>query len=484
MSSTCDIFPAFEEYLQPARFKVAYGGRGSGKTRTITTILLNNVMCSGWRLVCMREFMKSLDDSVYQEFVDEIDRRELNKFFKIINNEISCPYSGGVIKFDGLHRNQQKIKGYAGFDAVWVEEAAAVTETSWKFLIPTLRKPGSEIWVSYNPESPLDDTHKRFVTERMYPDYKNGRRYCIVKKINYTENPRFPQELRDDAELMKEQDPDLFDHVYGGEPVANSDLSIIPPKWIAATIDLHKKLNIEPSGGKITGFDVADEGKDFNAECNIHGWVVQRMREWKDTDPNSAANSVWDSSVEFGSEEIVFDSIGVGAGAKGELRQRVASMEYSSRIPPTITAFAASAKVVQPESPFDEGHNVTTISGLKQTPLRTNGDMFCNLKAQAYWSFRVRCYNAWKAINGKDYDVDMLISFDSDTIPEKALNKMKAEASQPRREYLSGKLRVEPKDKMAKRGVASPNLVECVIMAMSPREGLPSSMSLMFSSRR
>ena len=480
MSNVTEIFPAFEEYLQPARFKVAYGGRGSAKTRTFCTILLNNVLYHGWRLVCFREIMKSLDDSVYQEFVDEIDRRELHRFFKIINNQIECTYSGGIIKFEGLYRNQQKVKGYAGFDAAWLEEAATITEDSYKFLIPTLRKKGSEIWVSYNPENPLDETHKRFVTERTYPDYKDGRRYCIVKKINYTENPRFPDELRDDMELMKKEDPDLYEHVYLGEPVANSDLSIIPPKWIAATIDLHKFLNVEPSGGKVIGFDVADEGADFNAEADIHGWVCTRLHEWKDNDPNSAANKVWDNALDFGAEEIVFDSIGVGAGAKGELRQRVASMEYSAKVPPTITAYAASAAVVNPDAPYDTGHSVSTIQGYKETPSRTNGEMFTNSKAKDYWDMRTRCYNAWKARNGKDYDSDMLISFDSETIPQKTLNKMKAEASQPRREYLSGKLRVEPKDKMKKRGVASPNLIEAVIMAMAEKDGVPAAMDLMF----
>jgi len=106
--------------------------------------------------------------------------------------------------------------------------------------------------------------------------------------------------------------------------------------------------------------------------------------------------------------------------------------------------------------------------------------MFTNLKAQAYWNIRDRCYNAWKARNGKDYDVDKLISFDSETIPEKTLSKMKGEASQPRRQYLNGKLRVEPKDQMAKRGVPSPNIIEAVIMGISPTEDMPDAMNLMF----
>lgn len=479
MSKPVEIFPAYREYLQPARFKVAYGGRGSAKTRTFITLLVDNVLYFGWRVVAFREIMKSINDSVMQEIVEEIERRDLSEHFNILKTEIQCPTSGGVFKFDGLYRNAQRVKGYAGFDCAFVEEAANVTETSWKMLIPTLRKSGSEIWVAFNPESPLDNTYKRFVTERTYPDYIDGKRYCISKKVNYTENPRFPEELKLDMELMKENDPDLYQHVYLGEPVANSDLSIIPPKWFAATIDLHKYLNVEPSGGKRIGFDVADEGADFNAEALAHGWVVTHLREWKDNDPNSAANSVWDTAVENGAEEIVYDSIGVGAGAKGELRQRVAQMEEQSKIPPTITAFSASAAVVDPDAPYMQGYAAESVNH-QDGSNRTNKDMFTNLKAQAYWELRDRCYNAWKARNGKPYDEDKLISFDSDLIPSKVLDKLKGEASQPRREYLNGKLRVEPKDKMKKRGAPSPNILESVVMAFAPQSNSGDLLSLMF----
>jgi phage terminase large subunit len=127
-SGPTPIFKAYGEFLQPARFKVAYGGRGSAKTRTIVTILLNNVLHFGWRVACFRELMKSLEDSVYQEFIDEIERRGLDKFFKTIKNSIKCLNGrGGIIKFDGLHRNQSKVKGYAGFDCAWVEEAENVS---------------------------------------------------------------------------------------------------------------------------------------------------------------------------------------------------------------------------------------------------------------------------------------------------------------------------------------------------------------------
>lgn len=461
-----EIFPAFEEYLQPARFKVAYGGRGSGKTRTFITLLVDNVLYYGWRVVAFREVMKSLDDSVYQEIIEEISRRELDEYFNVLRSEIQCKTSGGVFKFDGLFRNQQKIKGYSSFDCAFVEEAANVTFDSWKMLIPTLRKEGSEIWVCFNPESPLDDTYKRFVTDRIYPDYDEaGNRYCISKKINYTENPRFPKELAFDMELMRDADFDLYQHVYLGEPVANSDLAIIPPKWFLACIDLHKHLGIEPSGAKTIGFDVADEGKDFNAMCVKHGWIITYLDEWKDNDPNSAANYVFNKCLEVGASEIVFDAIGVGAGAKGELRQAVARVEERSKIPPKITAFYANAEVQDPSDEYSPGYSAESV-GHADGLSRTNKDMFTNLKAQKYWDLRDRCYNAWKARNGREYDADKLISIDSELVDNKVLDKLKGEASQPRREYLNGKFRVEPKDKMKKRGANSPNILEALIMSL------------------
>jgi len=455
-SEEIEVFEAFREFLQPARFKVAYGGRGSGKTRTFVTLLVTNVLHFGWRVVSFREIMKSIEDSIYQEIVEEISRRGLERYFNILKTEIQCPCSGGIFKFDGLYRNQQKVKGYAGFDCAFVEEAANVSEESWKFLIPTIRKPGSELWCCFNPESPLDDTYKRFVSERIYPDYMDGKRYCIVKRINYDANPRFPAELRYDMELMRDADQDLYRHVYLGEPVANSDLAVINPRWIAAAIDLHKHLNLPASGGKRTAFDVADEGPDANAIIGRHGWVVNLAHEWRDNDPNSAANKAWELTLDYGSTELVFDSIGVGAGAKGELRQRVADYECSARVTPAITAFNAASAVRDPEDVYQHG--------------KTNKETFSNLKAQTWWYLRDRFYNAYKCREGMDHDADMLISLDALELSERVLAKLCAELAQPRREYLNGKIKIESKEHMRKRGVKSPNLADALVMAFAPEE--------------
>lgn len=462
--SVTEIFPAFEDYLQPAPFKVARGGRGSAKTRTFCSILLNNVRFFGWRLACFREIMKSLEDSVYQEFIDEIDRLEINHEFKVIKNTITHKYSGGKIKFDGLFRNQQKLKGYAGYDAFWVEEAENVSDESWQFLIPTLRKDDSEIWVSYNPLDPLSATHTMFVTEReqRFPDFIDGKRYCISKEINYVDNPRFPEKLRVDMELMKENDYQLYLHVYMGQPVGNSDLAVINPLWINACVDAHlhpllKHIDFT-EGGRNAGFDVADEGKDKNSFISRKGCLVDIAEEWKDNDPNTAARRVFENSLELGVDLVHFDNIGVGAGAKGAIREekeRVALKPNAHKIRvPLFNGFAANAEVMNPEGYY--------------MPDKLNKDMFRDLKAQAWWLLRDRFKNTYDAMQGKPFDKEKLISISSQCT---FYTKLCAELGQPHRDIMNGKVFVESKKDMAKRGVKSPNLADGCVMAFAPESG-------------
>lgn len=453
------IFPAYVDYLQPARYKVAYGGRGSAKTRTVVSILTNNVM-QGWRVVCFREIMESINDSVYQEFVADIQRRGLDQYFNILKTHIEC-VSGGVIKFSGIKSNQkrldsQKLKGFSDFDCAWLEEADAVSKESWDALIPTIRKAGSEIWATFNPKSILDETYKRFVSERIYPDYKNGKRYCIVKKINHTDNPRFPQELRDDMELMRETDYDAYLHIYEGEPVANDSMAVIKSQWIRAAVDAHLALNIPLSGSKIGGFDVADDGPDKNALVWRHGFVAVGAEEWPDKDPNSSASHAHARCLELGIETLHYDDIGVGAGAKGQFRQlQDAELQSGARGFQRVQAigWTASAGVDNPEHEYKPG--------------KKNKDMFLNKKAQAWWIVADKFRNTFNAINGKPYDPENLISLSSSL---DNLEKLKAELSMPRRDYVNGKVKVESKADLKKRGINSPNLADAFIMAFSDNQ--------------
>lgn len=448
------IFPAYVEYLQPARFKIAYGGRGSGKTRTFVSILINNVL-QGWRVVAMREIMESIQDSVYQEFVADIERRNLGAYFNILKTHIECPVSSGIIKFAGIRSNQkrldsQKLKGFSDFDAVWLEEADAVSKESWDALIPTMRKEGSEIWATFNPKTILDETYKRFISERAYPDTRNGKRYCIVNKINHVDNPLFPQELKDDMELMKETDYDAYLHIYEGEPVSQDSIAVIKSQWITASVDAHIKLGIEPSGSIEGGFDVADDGPDKNALVWRHGLLTLGAMEWNDRDPNSAANLAHAECLEKCIETLKYDDIGVGAGAKGQFRQLQQEILSSGnrgfqRV--NTIGWTASAGVDNPDSEYMPG--------------KKNKEMFLNKKAQAWWLIADKFRNTYNAVNGKQYDPNKLISISSQI---DNLDKLKAELSMPNRDYVNGKVKVESKADMKKRGIHSPNLADAFIM--------------------
>lgn len=354
--------------------------------------------------------------------------------------------TGSEFMFYGIKNNPTKIKSLEGIDICWMEEAEAVSKDSWDILIPTIRKPGSEIWVSYNPKNILDDTHQRFVISP--PDD-----ICLLT-VNYTDNPHFPDVLRLEMEECKRKDYDLYLHIWEGEPVADSDMAIIKPSWIAAAVDAHLKIGFAASGRKRVGFDVADEGEDSNATTLAHGSVVTDCNQWNKGDVITSADRVKNYAEQVRASEIVYDSIGVGAGVKAHLKR-------VCKIP--TTGFNAGESVFKPDAKYADG--------------KTNKDMFSNIKAQAWWGVRDRFYNTWRVIKHleanpgdaefvKQFTDDQLISLSSDI---KQLEYLKAELSRPWVDYdNNGRVKVESKKDMKKRGIPSPNMADSLIMAFAP----------------
>lgn len=463
----CPIPAIFAPFLQPARFKIAKGGRGSSKTRTVITILVNNVMFAGWRVVCFRELMEAIAESSYQEIVEEIERRNLSSYFDITKTEISCPSSGGVFKFSGIRASSkrlqnQKLKGFSNFDCAFIDEGESITKESWNALVPTMRKAGSEIIVCFNPASPLDFVYQAFVTEPIYPPMLHGKPYCIVLTVNYTDNPFFPQELADDAELMRETDPELFRHVYLGEPVADNALAIIKPAWIEASVDAHLHIADFPmGGGKIGGLDVsggvegdvvAPKASDPNALAWRYGCVVGGLEEWQDENPNKAAAYAYSVVIREGIDTLNIDDIGVGASVPGEMQRLDRRARASSPGIPkaTFTGWTASESPHLPDRDYQPG--------------KKHGDMFANLKAQGWGTLADRFRNTWQARNGLPYDRDQLISIPSGLTHRQ---KLQGELSQPRRESVNGRMKVESKKSLKQRGIPSHNLADALVMAFA-----------------
>lgn len=211
-----DFPEVFQFLFTPCRYKSAYGGRGSGKSwsfaRALLLIgakpgLLWPGRTEGPRILCARETMKSLSESVHQLLEDQIRALGLDSFYRIEKAAIYGA-NGTQFSFTGLKHNVAEIRSFEGADIVWVEEGAAVSKHSWDTLIPTVRRENSEIWCSWNPMWEDDPTYELFVT---HPPPNS-----IVRKVNFDANPFFPEVLRQEMEHMQAVDPDGFSNVWLG----------------------------------------------------------------------------------------------------------------------------------------------------------------------------------------------------------------------------------------------------------------------------
>jgi len=202
--------------LKPARYKGAYGGRGSGKSHFFAELMIEeHIMDSKRRSVCVREVQKSLGQSVKRLLELKIEALNAGAYFEVQEAVIKSKRGDGMIIFQGMQNHTaDSIKSLEGYDCAWVEEAQSLSQTSLDMLRPTIRKPGSELWFTWNPRQATDpvDTLLRG---------KTPPKDAVVLPVNFDDNPWFPDVLKDEMEYDKRRDPDKYQHVWRGEYVRN-----------------------------------------------------------------------------------------------------------------------------------------------------------------------------------------------------------------------------------------------------------------------
>jgi len=185
--------------FQPKRYKVIHGGRGSGKSWSVARALVSLGASKPIRVLGARETQKSIQESVHRLLKDQIESLGLDQFYTIQENKI-LGTNGTEFTFAGIRQQGVfNLKSYEGTDICWVEEAQVVTKKSWDVLIPTIRKPGSEIWVTFNPELDTDETFSRFVIR---PPEES-----VIIEMNWQDNPWFPPELDKERRQWLDRDP-------------------------------------------------------------------------------------------------------------------------------------------------------------------------------------------------------------------------------------------------------------------------------------
>lgn len=280
------------------RIYTFFGGRGSGKTYQMALIaILEHAMKKPYTILCCRELQGSLRESSYTTIKGLIEGLGLESSFEFTEREIRCKLTGGKFTFSGLRSNASEIKSMAGVGLCLVDEALAVSESSWEMLLPTIRIDGSEIWMSMNVETPDDYSYKRFVLEADHRSY--------VFKVNIHDNSLVSKTLREDMEAdwlraVKKQDFATYNKTWLGIPMAASDgnifktdsIRIIPAaplcsRWVRA-YDLASSAvsakNPDPDFTASVKMGVTPEGLYIVSD-------VTRMRETADVVERSILNT-------------------------------------------------------------------------------------------------------------------------------------------------------------------------------------------------
>lgn len=253
--------PKLKFLFKPKRYKVAYGGRGSAKSWNYARALIIRAYQQRIRVLCGREFQNSIKESVHHLLESQIELMQLSKYFNITDATITS-HLGSEFIFTGLKNNATKIKSLEAVNIAWIEEAEKVSNRSWELLIPTMRVPDSEIWVTFNPDSEDDPTYKRFIK---HPPPASE---ATVVKMSWRDNPWFPLELRKEKDYLAAVDPAAYEHVWEGECRTNSDAQILRGKYVIE--------DFTPQLGWDGPYQGADWGFAKDPTTLIRCWISDR----------------------------------------------------------------------------------------------------------------------------------------------------------------------------------------------------------------
>jgi phage terminase large subunit len=316
---------AYQELFKPKRIKVFYGGRDSAKSHSIARALTVLAASENKRILCSREIQKSIKESVHKLLEDVIISNDLSDYFEIQKTEINST-TGSEIRFEGLKNNViQNIKSYEGIDILWIEEAETVSQNSWDILLPTIRKSGSEIWISFNPRYMHDATYKEFISQYDLIDGCYEDDDILIVKTTFRDNPFTSKESQGMRDNLRKRNYKKYLHVYEGELADFDDRILIQSESVLSAFDRRIEDGSVPQ--LRVSVDVADGGDDDTViTTGLHYATYLKILSQKHfhfepsksvIESAKAAQRIYDSYDISG--DIVVDAIGVGAGTAGWL---------------------------------------------------------------------------------------------------------------------------------------------------------------------
>lgn len=344
----------FVPLLEPARYKGAHGGRGSGKSHFFAELLIDDALRepgesggAGLLSVCIRQVQKSLKQSSKRLIEAKLKSLGLGEKdgFKVFNEVIKTP-GDGVITFQGMQdHTAESIKSLEGFKRAWWEEAQAATAFSLSLLRPTIRSPGSELWFSWNPRRKTDPVDVMLRGEQTPTN-------SVVVRANWSDNPWFTGELEQERLDCLRMEADQYGHIWNGEYV-----TAISGAYYASSLSTAKDqgrigvVAVDPLMTLRAYWDIGGTGAKADA-CAI--WIVQfvgtqvRVLDYYEAVGQPLSTHVdWLRSNGYGKAQCVLPHDGAANDKVFQVSYESAlkKAEFDVRVIPNMGAGAAMRRV-------------------------------------------------------------------------------------------------------------------------------------------
>jgi phage terminase large subunit len=361
--------------LEPADYKGAKGGRGSGKSHFFAEMAVEAMLCDpSLRFVCIREVQRSLKFSAKSLIESKIRSMvpDHEDHFEILTTEIRRRGGTGVMIFEGMQdHTADSIKSLEGFSRAWVEEAQSLSKRSLELLLPTIRLDGSEVWFSWNPNEPDDPVDKFLVADRPAN--------ATVVHVNYLDNPFCPERTLNEAERMRSLDDDAYAHIYLGGYNVKSDAKVLGGKCVVEEFD----VPLDRFGGPTWDgpYHGADHGFAMDPRTLVKCWIGPHER-W-------GANCLY---IEHESHHV---KLGIDATAA----------RWAEDVP-GFAAYVVRAEAAEPgTNDYLKRHGVPRIEGVKKWQGSVE-DGIAHLRAYDKIIIHVRCKHTTDEARLYSYKVD------------------------------------------------------------------------------
>ena len=280
------------------RYKVAWSGRGAGKSVAAIIALLTLTSQVKLRILCLRYIQGSIAESVKAEIEAAIEDSGTADEWKITEKQIMHIKTGSVFHFKGLFNNLSSVKSLAKYDIAYIEEADDITQEAWDKLDPTIRKPGAEIWCVFNPSRRTTCMAQTFLGDKIPPK-------TLLMTATYLDNPLLDRNQVIQAEHMRNTDPSKYRHVWLGEFEETNQTRLIPNIVV-------KTLPKDPKYTITMGVDVAEEGGDRTVFTIRQGYTIIGEHIYDTMPKNELADAVKRHIWQYKPDRVNIDTTGFG----------------------------------------------------------------------------------------------------------------------------------------------------------------------------